>query len=402
MPCYHHSFDLLDSFKRNADRDQHGRSADIQVVDLEYEGQNQRDRCTDRKTDRSDEGDIAADLLDILKRRFARTDTRDKAAVLLQVVRDIHRIEGDGSVEICKENDQNNVQACSEPVACGKPVKDRSPCAGRIGIKEACNDLREAQQRDREDDRDNSDEVHADRNMCALTAVLLASLHSLGVLDRNPSLTERKQNDKRYDQNKDYQQDNKSPLVLIICQRADHRRNAGQDVDHNDQGHTVADALSGDALTDPHDKRSTGREDNHGNNDRPYSVNAAGHHIVSGIQAVGDSECLDQRQRDCQITGILVDLLPSGFTFLIQLFQTRNRDGQKAHDNRCVDVRRDAHGEKIHAAECSAAHRVKQRKYTVIRGEILTDDSRIDERTRQCGAKSDEREHQEREDQSLP
>ena len=92
----------------------------------------------------------------------------------------------------------------------------------------------------------------------------------------------------------------------------------------------------------------------------------------------------------------------AAFTFLIQLFQTRNRDGQKAHDNRCVDVRRDAHGEKIHAAECSAAHRVKQRKYTVIRGEILTDDSRIDERTRQCGAKSDEREHQEREDQSLP
>ena len=49
MPCYHHSFDLLDSFKRNADRDQHGRSADIQVVDLEYEGQNQRDRCRSRR-----------------------------------------------------------------------------------------------------------------------------------------------------------------------------------------------------------------------------------------------------------------------------------------------------------------------------------------------------------------
>ena len=102
-------FDLLDGLENNAHDNDEGRAAEGNVGS-EHTIKDERDDAHDHKTDRSDEDDIVQDVRQIIRSRFARTDTGDKAALLLDIVCHFQRIEGDGSVEISKEHAKYNIE----------------------------------------------------------------------------------------------------------------------------------------------------------------------------------------------------------------------------------------------------------------------------------------------------
>src|SRR5690606_30224287 len=101
---------LLDRIQPDADDDQQRRSAEEERLDVEPvedpEGQ-QRD---DREVDRARDGDPAEHVVDVLRRTRPRLDARDEGALLLQVLRQVDRVEDDGGVEVGEEDDQDRVQ----------------------------------------------------------------------------------------------------------------------------------------------------------------------------------------------------------------------------------------------------------------------------------------------------
>jgi hypothetical protein len=54
---------------------------------------------------------------------------------------------------------------------------------------------------------------------------------------------------------------------------------------------------------------------------------------------------LDHAEQHCSITGILNNLLPSELSFLLELSQIRDDDGEKLEDDRSADIGHDAQGE---------------------------------------------------------
>ena len=121
---------------------------------------------------------------------------------------------------------------------------------------------------------------------------------------------------------------------------------SGQNVDQQDDGNTIADALLTDPLTDPHHECGTCDE--------------CSDHDNTVDKIVLLPEVLFRRNRwswpylrckasqHCRVTGDLVDLLSSIFTFLLHLFQLRNRNGQKLDDDGRCNIRADVQCENGH------------------------------------------------------
>ena len=114
MTKYQLTFDLLHGLQCDADNDQERRSTDRQVGDTEEPLHQYRDRSEDRQADRTDEGDVLGDSLEVIRGRTARTDTRNEATALLHVIRYFYRIELDLCVEEGKRDDQQGVQRSAE------------------------------------------------------------------------------------------------------------------------------------------------------------------------------------------------------------------------------------------------------------------------------------------------
>ncbi|CAN3968136.1 TnpV protein, partial [Dysosmobacter welbionis] len=71
--------------------------------------QQQRADRHDAQINGAEQGDLAQDFLDEVHSGLAGTESRDKAALLLQVVGDLHRIELDGGVEIAETDDHDEI-----------------------------------------------------------------------------------------------------------------------------------------------------------------------------------------------------------------------------------------------------------------------------------------------------
>ena len=91
---HHHGFNLLDSLKDNAHDDDQARSAEGNVS-IENAAQENRQDSDNGESDCTDEDDVVEDTIQVLAGRFARTDAWNEAARLLQIIRNLNRIEGD-------------------------------------------------------------------------------------------------------------------------------------------------------------------------------------------------------------------------------------------------------------------------------------------------------------------
>ena len=81
----------------------------FQLVPFENTVENVRQNTDNGKTDRTDEDDIIKNLCQVITCRLAGSDTGNKSALLLHVVRYHQRIEGNGGIEVSKEDNQYDV-----------------------------------------------------------------------------------------------------------------------------------------------------------------------------------------------------------------------------------------------------------------------------------------------------
>ncbi len=108
--------DLADRIDRDVHDDQQAGSAQEQrnarLRDAPF-----RQDAHKGQVDRADHGNARQHVIEIIGGALARTDARNEAALLLQVLGRILRIENDGSVEEAEEDDARRIQAHIERLA---------------------------------------------------------------------------------------------------------------------------------------------------------------------------------------------------------------------------------------------------------------------------------------------
>src|SRR5215211_4839546 len=100
---------LRDRIHRHADDDEKRSAAEIErhrrITDEEL-----WKKADQGKVKGADDGDPGQDVIDVFRRALARADSRDKAAVLLEVVGRLLRIEHDRGVEEREKDDENDIE----------------------------------------------------------------------------------------------------------------------------------------------------------------------------------------------------------------------------------------------------------------------------------------------------
>ena len=104
MPHQHLSFHGCNGLQCNADHDDNRCTADGQVRDLQNVTHNNGQKGNDAQIQRTKERDLVDHLADEIRCRLTRT-----AAVLLQVVGDLHRVVLNCRIEIGECDDQQEI-----------------------------------------------------------------------------------------------------------------------------------------------------------------------------------------------------------------------------------------------------------------------------------------------------
>ena len=110
------------------------------------------------------------DVGEVAHGRLPGADAGDEAAVLLHIVGDLLRVEGDGRVEEGEEEDEQAVGHEVEGVGLLEVVRD-PPHPARIGVGELGEELGHGQDRGGEDDGDDARGVDLDGDVGGRAAV---------------------------------------------------------------------------------------------------------------------------------------------------------------------------------------------------------------------------------------
>ena len=117
--------DLADQVETDADDDEQGRSAEVERH-VELLGQDHGHEADRGNVDRADRGDAREHVVDELGRALAGPDAGMNPARLLDVVRDVDRIDHDRRVEEAEEDDQRDVDEVVEEADPGRGSPGRS------------------------------------------------------------------------------------------------------------------------------------------------------------------------------------------------------------------------------------------------------------------------------------
>lgn len=384
----------------NTDDDEDGCTAEINPFDARNPADKVRQDGDEGQEEGTGEGDSRHDAIDIHSRRLARTDARDEAAVLLHIFRELRDVQRNSRIEIGEEHNQDGVH---------DRVGHRAPC------KEACNPLdcfilyelcdgnREHQYRRSEDDGDDASLIDFQRNMCRVTAIHLTADDTFRILYRDAALTlcdfnDHDDHEQGDDSKKQGLEDVDRTSLDVLVNRHAALREARYDTGEDDERNAVADAASCDLVTEPHEETCACREDQGDHDDHGPAVDDEG---IVDFQRIAHGESLDQCQDNRAVPRDLLDLIAAFLIVLCPLFKSRNDGCQQLHDDRRVDVRRDAHGQNGELAQCPAGEQVQESEQVAAAEEIFND-RRIHTRYGDMDAESENDEHDESEDCPFP
>src|SRR5436190_13372471 len=123
-------FDLLNGIERDTNDDHESGAAEVERH-LHLFVQQRGEHADRRDIHSTPEGDAGEDLVDVGGGGTAGSDAGDEAAVLLHVVGDVDRIEGDRRVAVAEEDDQPDVEQVVAPVAGVERLRDALHPGGR-------------------------------------------------------------------------------------------------------------------------------------------------------------------------------------------------------------------------------------------------------------------------------
>ena len=187
VPHEHQRIELVCDLKRYTDHNQDaggtegGKNVDVQYLE-EYGGND----CDNHEEESAEHGQTAALLLEILRGGTARTDAGNETAVLLEILRNLNRVKGDGGVEVSEANDEE----CVDKIVNYETPGIVAPCTQPFGnpsivlavgpeLSDHCRNLKDGHC---EDQGHNAVGVGLEGDKGALAAVHLAAYHALGVL----------------------------------------------------------------------------------------------------------------------------------------------------------------------------------------------------------------------------
>ena len=365
MPHHDLRFELFVEFERDRDDDQHTRGAERVGHAYRTSEQIEQERRYDRdyrQEQRPEKGDPVVDLCEIFAGRLAAPHTLDDAAVLLQVARNVDRVELYLRIEVCEEDDQQEhhdvVHRCA-----GSEILQIERHDAVVLRYEGQYHLREHHERRSEDDGHDAAAVDLHRDVGRLSAVHLVALDLLCVVDLDAALRPVDEHDEEEEQHHDEQVAEDVPNVVGLLserrERADQRgRKRRDDTDEDDHRRAVADALLRDALRKPHDESGTcGHEHD---DDRAADGFAAERGLDSARVVIGhdDADALHDAEQNGDVSGDLGHLRPALFALLGEPFERGYDQCQQLHDDEAVDERQYAECKQRTVSERAARHHV--------------------------------------------
>lgn len=110
MAHYYHCLDLLHGVESDAYDDEQRRTAEVHTLDAGHPRHQVRQYGDEGKEDCACQRDSGQDTIQVVFGRLARTNTRDEAAVLFQILRNVRYLYGNRCVKVGKEQDEQRVQ----------------------------------------------------------------------------------------------------------------------------------------------------------------------------------------------------------------------------------------------------------------------------------------------------
>lgn len=402
------AFHLGHGIEGNADHDEDGRAAErldkLVVREVEQDGGHDRDERNEQPAGQRDATQYVADVGD---RSRTRTDTRDEAALLAQIVRRLLRIEHHGGVEVREEHDEQQRENPVEP-----------PRGQRIGGRRKPTDVeqrrqlsREVDQATGEDDGDDAGRIDLERDIRRLPAEHLAPLNALGIVHRDATLCALDEDDERnahdhhgYDERRDGQAH--ACGISQVHRRENSRGNARHDAHEDDERHAVADTPLRDKLAHPHDERRARHEREHHDDARKPAGNgvAENHAIGRRLEQQQIADRIDQTETERKVTRDLRDFAATCFAVLGPAADCGDDALHELHDDRRRDVGHDAEREHREMRKRASGEQVEHRhRHTAALGrhERLRELAERDSRHRQVGAEAVQRQNGKREEDLL-
>jgi len=175
----------LQGIQSDTDHDEQPGAAEVErhIEEGDHQIRQDGDSCQEY---RARQGDPGQDPVDVFSRTLAGPDPRYEAAVFLHVVRQIHRIQNHGRVEVGEQDDQRRVDHHVHRVRRPEHVGQRFH--ERVVLEERADSAREHDDGLGEDDRNHTRGIDPQRDVRVGAAVNAATDYLLGVLYRYSSL----------------------------------------------------------------------------------------------------------------------------------------------------------------------------------------------------------------------
>ncbi|CAD5267188.1 conserved hypothetical protein [Bosea sp. EC-HK365B] len=327
-----------------------------------------RDQADDSQIGGAEHGDAGQHPVDMLGGALARADAGHEAAMLLEIVRRLDRIEHDRGVEEAEEDNQRRIEEHEQRPTMREVGRHRRQDAGAArSLREASDRGRQQQQRRGEDRRDHAGGVELQRQERGLALIHAVADLALGVVDQQAALgaldEDHEGDDADRHHHDEQQQAGRDRALAAELERLRQLgREFGDDAGEDDHRRAVADAAAGDLLAEPEqehgaaDQRDRGRDQE----ERPRLQ----HEIARALQTDADAPGLEQRQHQRQIARVLVEDLAARLAFLLQRLEGRDDAGEQLDDDRGRDVRHDRQREDREPADRTAGEHVEQAEHT--------------------------------------
>src|SRR5206468_4304676 len=209
------------------------------------------------QVNRARKGDPAEYISQIVGGGFAGTDPGDEAAELLHLVGTLVGVERDRHVEVREEDDQPEIDGDVHRVGgigqivADKAVPPRVARAGAAAADQLSDQVRDVDQRRREDHRDNTGLVDLERQIRRRAAVHAPADHALGVLHGNAALALLDEHDADDDDQRGHTDKGEHHAATAVEDGLALDRDTRSDAGEDQQRHAVADATLGDPPAPP-------------------------------------------------------------------------------------------------------------------------------------------------------
>src|SRR5207342_1006734 len=323
--------------------------------------QDRRQRRDRAQVEGAGQGQPREDAVEVLGRGPPRAHAGDEAAVLLQVVGLVDRVEGDRRVEVGEDDDEEDLADDVGPAA-GAEEGGEFERGG--SVQQLADRRREGHDRGGEDDRDDAGHVDPQRQIGRTARGHFAPHHPFRVLDRDAALTLLDEDDRDDHRQRQERHHHDEDLIGVRPPGLQPGGQPGDDRGEDHQRDAVADAALGDQLAEPHQQRAPGRKRHH---DQQHAAAAevgdgvvGGGFATEGLEEVDVAEGLPEGEPDGEVARVLGDLLLADLAFFLQLLQRGHDHGQQLQDDRGGDVGHDPQREKRQAGEASTREEVKE------------------------------------------